>query len=219
MPKKAVVWGLLSLLLPASAGILAFLAHQHVYLPFDPPLARWMQSLHFVPLDWLLRFLSLIGERPLSFIIVVITVVVLLLLRRRVHAAFVALTLTADLTNMLAKALVGRPRPTSDLVRVLAWPDETSFPSGHATHLMVFWGFLLYLVTTQIRSQALRRGLQGVLWIIILLTGPSRVYLGAHWPSDILGGYLVGGTFLVAIILAYRRWGRWFSAPRHSARE
>ena len=93
----------------------------------------------------------------------------------------------------LIKMQVLRPRPSKDLVRVFSHLEEASFPSGHVVHYVTFYGFLFYLVFTHLKQRWFRTALLTLLAGLILLVGPSRVYMGHHWPSDVGGAYLVVG--------------------------
>lgn len=119
------------------------------------------------------------------------------------------LVLAAGLSSLLGspiKIAVNRPRPTAALVQVFATEHGTGFPSGHALFAAVVLGFLTYLAVTHLRRHSLRTLSFAGLLTLILLIGISRVYLGAHWPSDVLGGYLVGAAFLAVLIWLYRMW-------------
>jgi undecaprenyl-diphosphatase len=89
-----------------------------------------------------------------------------------------------------------------------------SFPSGHTVHYVVFFGFLCFLVFTLLRPRALRWAMLGLLAGMMLLVGPARIHLGAHWASDVLGGYLFGAAMLLGIISLYR----WWSGPKSGCR-
>lgn len=107
--------------------------------------------------------------------------------------------------NLLVKLLVGRPRPTDLLVNVARVYHHESFPSGHVVFFVEFFGFLLFLSYVLLERGPLRRLLLIVLGLLIALVGVSRVYLGAHWPSDVFGAYLAGGIWLMVLILVYKR--------------
>jgi len=119
------------------------------------------------------------------------------------------LVLAAGLSSLLEspiKVAVNRPRPTAALVQVLTTEHGSGFPSGHALFAAVFLGFLAYLAVTHLRKRSLRTLSLAGLLMLILLIGASRVYLGVHWSSDVLGGYLVGAVFLAVLIWLYRMW-------------
>ena len=121
------------------------------------------------------------------------------------------MTLIADLQpsviNVWAKELIRRPRPAIDLVNVFRILDSYSFPSGHVMFYVGFFGFLWFLIFTLLRHSLPRMLLLGLLGSLILLVGLSRIYLGQHWASDVLGAYLLGGLTLAAILQFYR-WGK-----------
>jgi undecaprenyl-diphosphatase len=106
--------------------------------------------------------------------------------------------------------LVDRPRPDTALVQVRLDEKDVhgfpSFPSGHAVYYTAFFGFLWFLTFALVRPRRLRWPLLGLFAGLVLLVGVARVYLGAHWPSDVVGGYLLGGAVLAAGIGLYRHW-------------
>ena len=108
--------------------------------------------------------------------------------------------------NLALKELAARPRPDAALALV----EETgyAFPSGHSVFAAAFYGALIYLLgqwDAFPARPALRRTIQGTLALFVLAVGASRVYVGAHWPSDVIGGFLFGGLCLAALVAVHRR--------------
>ena len=122
----------------------------------------------------------------------------------RLEAGFVVLSGMITPINDVFKSLIDRPRPAADLVSVLVATDGESFPSGHTFFAIVVFGTLAYLAVTYQSGPKAKVLTFLVFWVFILLIGASRVYLGAHWLSDVIGGYVVGAPFLVALSWLYR---------------
>lgn len=105
--------------------------------------------------------------------------------------------------NILIKQILQRPRPTE--YRII---DETgySFPSGHSMVSMAFYGFLIYLIYKYVKNKYLKIGLIILLSILIISIGVSRIYLGVHYTSDVIAGFLVSVSYLVLYISCVRNW-------------
>ncbi len=130
-------------------------------------------------------------------------------LRFRLEALFILLTSSSTLLNAIVKRVIKRPRPTPEHVTVVRVINEPSFPSGHVMHYTNFYGLLIYLLSSNWRSGKLRNILIAICTALILCIGPSRVYLGAHWPSDVLAGYLYGSLWFVGLMSLYLRVKAW----------
>ena len=132
-------------------------------------------------------------------------------LRFRLEAIFILLTTSSNLLNMMVKRLIKRPRPTKELVTVVKVINEPSFPSGHVMHYTNFYGLLIYLLATNWKPSRLRNSLIGLCTGMIASIGPSRIYLGAHWPSDVMAGYIYGGLWFGGIMALYLRVKAWLT--------
>jgi undecaprenyl-diphosphatase len=100
--------------------------------------------------------------------------------------------------GQVLKTLVNRPRPEYYLVDTV--PSGLSFPSGHSLLAVMMGGVLIYLVGLWVRPLLLRRAIQAGLILLVIVMGVSRVYLGVHWPSDVIGAYVFGVMALVGLI-------------------
>lgn len=109
--------------------------------------------------------------------------------------------------NLLVKDLVQRPRPTSGAVNVSATLNSYSFPSGHVMYYLVFFGFIGFLAFSLLKPSLKRNLLLVFISGLVALIGVSRIELGQHWASDVLGAYLLGSLTLIIIIQFYR-WGK-----------
>jgi membrane-associated phospholipid phosphatase len=109
--------------------------------------------------------------------------------------------------NLLVKDLIQRPRPTAGPVNVIDVLNSYSFPSGHVMFYISFFGFIGFLAYSLLKPSLKRTLLLAIFGGMIILIGASRIYLGQHWASDVLGAYLLGSLTLVAIIQMYL-WGK-----------
>lgn len=100
----------------------------------------------------------------------------------------------STLLNQVLKFIVQRPRPTE--FRII---DESgySFPSGHSMVSAAFYGFLIYLIYKNVKNKTLKWTLITMLSILIILIGTSRIYLGVHYTSDVLAGFLISISYLI----------------------
>ena len=126
-------------------------------------------------------------------------------LRFRLEALFLLVASSSYTLNTLVKRLIKRPRPTNELVTVARVINEPSFPSGHVMHYTNFFGMIIYVLATNWRSGRLRNSLISICVALIALIGPSRIYLGAHWPSDVMAGYIYGGLWFGGLMALYLR--------------
>ncbi len=183
--------------------VLSILASRYPYFPGDVTIAHLIQSISFEPFDALMRGLTAMGLYGLAQVIPSVSAIVLIVAHRKLEGIFTFLTLSAEVINLAIKEVVRRPRPSSSLVDI-RWPaEESSFPSGHVMYFVVFFGFLFFLTWTEMKPSPLRTAALCVLGLLIALIGVSRVYLGAHWPSDVAGAYLIGALWLVGLITVY----------------
>ncbi len=180
------------------------------YFAVDLRLSQWVQGLPYPPeFQPFMRGVSLAGDDLLlASLFVGGGVLALLVCGARKEALVLLLAIAVEQAVKIAvKFIVARPRPTADQVNVVIHAhEEFSFPSGHTVHYIVFFGFLWYLVHLRVRVRWVRWPLLAVLGALIVLVGWSRVYLGAHWPTDILGGYLLGAAVLTGAVCVYRAW-------------
>jgi undecaprenyl-diphosphatase len=94
---------------------------------------------------------------------------------------------------------VDRARPGDDPLG-----GGLSFPSGHTTYALVFFGLLAFLALRLIKKASIVRLVQVLIVLLVTLVALSRIYLEAHWPSDVLGSFLFGGMLLILAILIYK---------------
>lgn len=131
------------------------------------------------------------------------TITSLLLIKNKKIGLSILLNITIiTALNQILKRILQRPRPTE--YRII---KETgySFPSGHSMVSMAFYGYLIYLIYKYIKNKYIKWSLIVVLSALICLIGISRIYLGVHYTSDVLGGFLLSISYLVIYISIIKR--------------
>ena len=176
--------------------------------PIDLQVTRALQSISSPIFAAFMSLISWPGFSPQSFIIPLLIMGVFYLFGFHWEAlAGVFASLIPPLVNVIVKDYIRRPRPTVDLVHVFRILDSYSFPSGHVMYYVGFYGFVWFLVYTLLKRSWRRTAILIILGIFIALVGASRIYLGQHWASDVLGAYLLGTLTLLVNIWFYR-WGK-----------
>lgn len=131
--------------------------------------------------------------------------VVALLMRQWLAAFFILLaSLTSVFIGEALKPLVASPRPPAGVVRVVDPQQSYGFPSSTAFLAVVLLGMIGYLIWRRGRYSAIVA--LGVSPLLVVLIGLSRVYAGEHWATDVLGGWLFGGAWLLVLVVAHRWW-------------
>jgi membrane-associated phospholipid phosphatase len=187
-------------------GILAWFVHVHPVLSIDVAITREFQE---EKLPWLKGFMVTIsfwGNHFLVFsALIFLTAVAYWLVRLRLEALFIIGQSVVNVpVNMIVKDLVSRPRPSSTLVEVLQHANGQSFPSGHVMSYVAFWGLLFSFGLILFKRDRFWHYLLLIIpAFFVVMVGPSRIYLGDHWASDVLGGYLFGGLLLGLALWLY----------------
>ena len=149
---------------------------------------------------------SAIGETWMALLMIGAATTFFVARRRVLEAGFVLLTASNFVLTSVLKVVIARPRPpffTVDPADMFASIDQYGFPSGHVLFFVVFFGFIAYLAW-RYPTGHVRAIIIAVCGALILLVGPSRIYLGAHWASDVAGSYVIGILWLFFIILGYQ---------------
>ena len=177
-------------------GLLAVSIHIHPLLPIDVAITRSFQQNQAPWLRITMLVISYPGSSFLLPALVLLTVVLFWSLGDRLEAVFVAgLSACSLLLNLLLKFLIHRPRPSEGLVKVIQSAIGYSFPSGHVMAYVAYFGLLFAFGILLFRGRHWwRTALLIISAAFVVLIGPSRVYLGDHWASDVIGAYLIGGV-------------------------
>lgn len=187
-------------------GSLAWWVHYNPILAIDVIITREFQENQSPWLKYAMIAISYPGEVLLISIgLVVLAAVILWIVHLRLEAiVLTSLSAISSLLNGLLKIIVGRPRPTARLVDIIQAANGLSFPSGHVMAYMAFWGFLFSLCIILFKGlKWWRICLMIISAFFVVMVGPSRVYLGAHWSSDVLGSYLISGVLLGVALWLY----------------
>lgn len=149
----------------------------------------------FLISDTITPIAKVITNMGSAFFLITVSAILLVTIKNKKIGISITLNLiTIAGLNLLLKNIVQRPRPTD--FRLI---DESgySFPSGHSMVSMAFYGFLIYLAYKYIKNNKLKMLLSIVLGLIPLLIGISRIYLGVHYTSDVIGGFMVSISYLI----------------------
>ena len=177
-------------------GLLAVFVHIHPILPLDVAITHSFQQNQAPWLRISMLVISYPGGSFLLPALVILTVVIFWALGDRLEAVFVAgLSACSLLLNLLLKVLVHRPRPSGGVVHIIVKSVGYSFPSGHVMAYIAYFGLLFAFGVLLFQGRHWwRTALLVVSAAFVVLIGPSRVYLGDHWASDVIGAYLIGGV-------------------------
>ncbi|MBI4994775.1 phosphatase PAP2 family protein [Candidatus Peregrinibacteria bacterium] len=178
--------------------LLAVSINSPALITFDTVLSDTVQNITIPGFAKLMSFVSWWGSRPTAQITILVIATIFLIFSRLRETFFVLLTFIADALNIFIKDVVARPRP--DGASLLS----PSFPSGHVVHYVVLFGFIFVaMIFIKKIPQTIKIVVGLFCFALILLVPISRVYLGDHWPTDVIGGYLVGLFFLSSITYFY----------------
>ena len=143
----------------------------------------------------IMKFISYLGS---ATVLIILTFIFLIILKNKRDSKYIAVNLIlVFLLNRVLKFIIARPRP--DILR-LVQEEGYSFPSGHSMVSMGVYGFLIYLIFKNMQNKKIRYPLIIFLSILILLIGISRIYLGVHYFTDVIGGFIIAIIYLIVFI-------------------
>ncbi|MBA2518513.1 MAG: phosphatase PAP2 family protein [Chloroflexia bacterium] len=177
-------------------------------VPGDVWLALQLQDVTWPGLDGLVRATNWLGQGLPATLVSLAIVIALFVTRFQAEALLVLAAALVRLLNNPLKVVLNSPRPTIEQIGVSEDAPGFGFPSGHAMGAMLLFGAIIIILPAIIRRRWLVVMLQAAAFVLILVTGFGRVSTGAHWPSDVLGGYLFGLLLLLPLGWLYHRY-RW----------
>ena len=198
---------LVSGLCAVAVAAVTVLVYINPVIPLDGAIARAVQSVSVGPLSPILDFYRQIGG-PYAVAAEAVVFAIILALNRASWRLLVAGALASGWYFLLV-TLIARPRPTvPDVLRVTEHPGASSYPSGH----MVLYTFYAVILMTTLGLKYIPRRWQPIGWAVAVLFvavgGFSRIHSGAHWPTDVLAGLLIGVGWLSFVLSV-----RWISDP------
>ncbi|MEX2281638.1 MAG: phosphatase PAP2 family protein [Gemmatimonadota bacterium] len=179
---------------------------------FDERVLQWLEGRRSPVMDRVMVEISALGTGA-TLLVLVLVASVFLWLTKHHWSVYILLmgVFGGQLMNRLLKTSFERPRPS--IVDAVADVSSLSFPSGHAMTSMITYGSVAYLVARLEPTRRLRLTTWSLCAVMIILIGISRMYLGVHYPSDIIAGYL-GGIAWLAFVAASLTAVRFFSPRR-----
>ena len=149
---------------------------------------------HFISnsITSIMEFITNLGG---TICLLLVTGVLFILIKNRKIGMSIGLNLIiVGVLNVVLKDILQRPRPTE--YRIIN-ESGYSFPSGHSMISMAFYGFIIYLTYKYVKNKYIKWGLITLLSILIITIGISRIYLGVHYTSDVLAGFLISISYLI----------------------
>lgn len=194
----------LLILLIASFVSLSVFINFNPLFAFDISTSVFMQQYHSNFLDKVMLAISFFGELPYSLLSVVFVALIFYYYKYKREAYFISATLISGLIILGIKNIINRPRPTSFYVRLVEVNRFQSYPSGHVLSYILFFGFLIILMNTLKTIPKTTRIIVTYFSAFLMITiSFSRIYLGAHWFTDTLGGFLLGLICLYPLTYYY----------------
>ena len=168
-------------------------------LSFDTAIREWVYARRNPGLNRVLITITYLGNWQMVSLMGIFLLMVKST-RMNMGIPFAVISLSSTVVYKAAKEIFQRSRP--DFAVRLIEEGGFSFPSGHSMNGLVCYGILIYLIRRYCKNRKLANVLTGLLGFLIIAIGCSRVYVGVHYPTDIIGGWSLGAAYLcIAIII------------------
>lgn len=192
--KKNLPWVILLICMVAFFAIIEDVLENEIWL-FDDIAYKTVSGMISNPVTSIFMAVTNLGG---VIGIVTITILILIFMKNKKYKFYIVFNLVmVTILNQAIKHIVQRPRPIEH--RII---DQFgySFPSGHSMVSMAFYGFLIYLIYKNVKNKFLKWGLCTSLSFLIVLIGISRIYLGVHYASDVIGGFCLSISYLIVYV-------------------
>jgi len=202
---KLVSIFLIGLVCAIGFGWIAMQVGEHRLIQFDTSIISFVQGFESPTLTTIFKFFTFIGS---SLVVMILCVLIIIYLYKVLHhrseiILFIVVMFGSTALNVVLKHLFHRARPT---IHRLIQETGYSFPSGHSMEAFALYGVLAYLLWRHISSSLGKTLLIIFSVFMTLMIGISRIYLGVHYPSDVIGAYLVSGFWLAGSIGVYEQY-------------
>lgn len=186
-----------------SVGLLTifFLIYIFVLVFFNE--VNFLDSIHIKRTDNLLKIFKLITKFGDWYTLIIISLAFLIFDGKKTFKYISINLVTVTFFNQVFKFLFQRPRPELNILDATGY----SFPSGHSMVAMAFYGYLIYILLKTNHSNKYKVTGTVLLFSIIMLIGFSRVYLGAHYVTDVLAGFALGIIYLIVFTFIIKKGG------------
>ena len=165
---------------------------------FDLSIYQFIMSI-FKPTSAMTLIMKLITTLGSTIVIITgIACVAILIKNKKYFFIFAMSCLFGTILNNLLKIIIRRPRPSETML--LTSESSYSFPSGHTMISTIFYGLIIYYIIKKINNKKLKNFLVGFLSLVIFFVGISRIYLGVHYATDVIAGFIIGLIYLIGFI-------------------
>ncbi|WP_158232521.1 phosphatase PAP2 family protein [Sporosarcina sp. P13] len=197
-----IIW-LICIFLTGFFALVARSIHLHTITSFDDPIIDFVQGAETTWLTAIMKAFTTIGSTAVVVLLAVFALAILLRLQYRAQAILLVSVLAGTgILNQVLKFIFKRERP--DFYRLIEITGY-SFPSGHTMMAFSLYTILAYIVWRNLRFTWSRVVVVILATVMIVMIALSRIYLGVHYPSDIVGGMLASMVWLIASIAMYQQ--------------
>ena len=183
--------------------IWTFLVYFNVFNNMDIKIYNFIISFKSEFNTYFFKIITFLCSIKFIALMCIILILLTLIKKDKSYLLIIFATLVSSVVNLIIKNIIRRDRP--DKINWLITESNFSFPSGHSMMATVFYGFLTYLLHRSKLNKSVKIIILIMVLFLILLIGISRIYLGVHYTSDVIGGFLWGSTLLILIIVLTKK--------------